>query len=129
MNYLDVSPMITALRESPNQFEFTYRSLHHIPSQHRFYFDPKGAVRIDAHCECSSLAVDNRQERALHEAFNDWRVNYWSVLQVNREFARHFGPPTGIRALLIALTERLHRALLQFGHKKAGYQGFRAPAE
>ncbi len=129
MNYLDVSPMITALNGSPDHFEFTYGSLHHIPSRHRFYFDPKGGVRVDAHCDCSSLAVDSQQERALNEAFNEWRVNYWSVLQINRDFASHFAPPTGVRKLLINLTAWLHRALLQGGHRTARYEAFKVPAE
>jgi hypothetical protein len=86
-------------------------------------------VRIDAHCECSSLAVDSRQEPALNGAFSDWRVNYWSVLQINREFASHFDPPRGIRRRLIDLTAWLQRALLRYGHNKGGYQGFKVPAE
>lgn len=129
MNYLDVNPMITALRASPDQFEFSYGSLHHIPSRHRFHFDPSGRVQIDAHCDCSSLAVDSRQEPALREAFNDWRAGYWSVLQINREFALHFAPPTGLRRFLIKLTERLHNALLRQGRTHAGYRDYKVPAE
>ena len=129
MNYLDASPMISALSGSPDHFEFTYGSLHHIPSRHRFYFDPNGGVRVDAHCDCSSLVVHSRQERALNEAFNAWRVNYWSVLQINREFASHFDPPMGVRRLLIDLTVWMHHALLRGGHRKPSYQDFKVPAE
>ena len=50
MTYLDVSPMITSLRTSPDTFEFTKGYLNHIPSQHRFQFDSGGRVRLDAQC-------------------------------------------------------------------------------
>ena len=61
MTYLDVSPMIHALRASPDQFEFNSGSLHHVPSRHRFQFD-EGRVRVDAHCDCAFLNVEHRQE-------------------------------------------------------------------
>src|SRR4029078_5832344 len=69
MATLDVSPMISALRNNPNSFEFTGGSLHHIPSRHTFKFARKGHVHLDAECGCSLLAVSNDQESALVEAF------------------------------------------------------------
>ena len=76
MSYLDVSPMITALRTTPDVFEFTKGSLHHIPSRHRFGFGPTGDVRIDAYCGCASLMVSKDQQVQLYEAFNEWRASY-----------------------------------------------------
>jgi hypothetical protein len=112
MAYLDVSPMISSLRSSPETFEFSRGSLHHIPSRHRFQFDGKGQVRVDAHCNCACLMVSKEQETNLYQAFNEWRASYWRPLEINRQFAAHFAPPPAWRRILIALTERLHRALL-----------------
>jgi hypothetical protein len=122
MYYLDASPMISALRDSPNSFEFTRGSLHHIPSRHRFLFDQGGRVRIDAGCDCADLAVDKAQEPALFEAFNHWRTDYWRPLEINRQFAAHFNPPSPWRQVLINLVERLHRALLAERHETKAVQ-------
>src|SRR5262245_59922014 len=130
MSYLDVSPLVTALRTSPDTFEFTRGSLHHIPSRHRFKFDPQGGVRLDAHCSCSFLSIRKEQEASLHEAFQEWRVNYWRPIEINREFAAHFAPPSAWRRFLIALTARLHRALLRQPSRDHAYKDHLAvPAE
>jgi len=112
MAYLDVNPMISALRSSPAQFEFTRGSLYHIPSGHRFQFDRAGHVRLDAQCSCSSLTVSEEQQATLFQAYGEWRSGYWRPIEINREFAAHFAPPSGWRRLLIELTARLHRALI-----------------
>ena len=129
MQYLNVSPMISALRVSPDHFEFTSGSLHHIPSRHRFQFDRGGRVYIDAQCDCSLLAVTSAQETELCEAFRDWRMAYWSPLQINREFAAHFAPHKGLRGMLIALTAWMHRALLRQSQGKSHLRDFTVPAE
>jgi hypothetical protein len=128
MTYLDVSPMIHALRASPDQFEFSSGSLHHIPSRHRFQFD-EGRVRVDAHCDCAFLAVEHRQETALCEAFQEWHVNYWRPVEINREFASHFTRPSWIRRALINLTERLHRWLMTQPQHQEAYKSCNVPAE
>src|ERR1043165_307891 len=112
MAQLNVSPMISALQSNPDHFEFTAGSLHHIPSRHRFQFDRKGLTGIDTPCGCASLEVSREQEAVLFEAFNDWKANYWRPMQINREFASHFELPLW-RLVLLALTRRLHRALLE----------------
>ena len=112
MSYLDVDPVIAALRTTPNAFEFTGGALHHIPSRHLFYFEPNGGVRLAAECNCSYLTLKDEQQPALTEAFSQWRVNYWRPLEINRQFAEHFNPPSGWRRVLLRLTERLQRALL-----------------
>ncbi len=45
MAYLDVSPMIVALRTSPSDFEMKRGWLRHFPSRHEFKFDSEGNVR------------------------------------------------------------------------------------
>ena len=37
--FLDVSPMIEALRFQPEDFDFEKGWLNHVPSRHRFQFD------------------------------------------------------------------------------------------
>jgi hypothetical protein len=116
MTYLDVNPMITALGTNPDHFAFSRGSLQHIPSGHRFAFNPKGQVRIDAQCACSDLEVRKDQEEELFQAFSDWRQNYWRPLEINRQFAAHFTLPLW-RRVLLALTRRLHHALLRHSEK------------
>jgi len=129
MAYLDVNPMITALRTSPDAFEFTKGSLHHIPSRHRFQFDQAGRVRVDAQCNCSSLTVSKDQEAMLFGAFGEWRASYWRPIEINRQFAAHFNPPSGWRRLLIELTGRLHRALLARSGGMHAHEKVAVPAE
>ena len=130
MSYLDVSPMVTALRSSPETFEFTGGSLHHIPSRHRFKFSDRGNVRLDAQCNCSFLTIRKEQEAGLYEAFQEWRASYWRPIEINREFAAHFAPPPPWRRFLIDLTARLHRFLLrQPGSAHAHKEHVAVPAE
>jgi hypothetical protein len=130
MNYLDVSPLVSALRTSPETFEFTSGSLHHIPSRHRFKFSPDGSVRLHAQCSCSFLSIRKDQEAGLHEAFQEWRVNYWRPIEINREFAAHFEPLPAWRRFLIELTARLHRFLLsQPSRAHADKEHIAVPAE
>ena len=129
MAYLDVSPMITALRTSPDTFEFTRGQLLHIPSQHRFRFDSSGNVRLDAECSCAMLRVRDEQQAPLFQAYNEWRASYWRPLEINRQFAEHFDPPTGLRKFLLALTARLHRALKTRSHRQHEHDKVAVPAE
>jgi len=91
--YLDVSPMISALRFQPDDFEFKHGWLHHVPSRHRFQFDKMGRVTIDALCGCASLSVKPEQTDELVSMFKTWRREYWFPLETNREFASHFRKP------------------------------------
>ncbi len=61
--YLDVSPMISALRFQPDDFEFKHGWLRYVPSRHHFQFDKLGRVTIDALCACASLSVRPRTDR------------------------------------------------------------------
>ena len=90
---LDVGPLIAALRFQPSDFEYSHGALNHVPSRHRFQFDRKGRVTIDAHCGCAVLSVKPEQAAELHSMFQTWRRDYWLPLETNREFASHFAEP------------------------------------
>jgi hypothetical protein len=109
MAYLNVSPMISALQDYPETFSFESGELYHIPSRHRFQFDSQDHVTVDANCDCSSLRVSAEQEGVLYDAYQHWQTNYWRAVEINREFATHFAPPSRFRAWLIRFTGWLHR--------------------
>jgi hypothetical protein len=93
MAYLDVSPMIGALRESPSDFDLSDGRLRHMPSGHRLVFDPFGGnARIDAFCACTTLQISRPQSQELQMAFRQWKQDYWRAVEINREFAGHFRP-------------------------------------
>ncbi|MGH6818818.1 MAG: hypothetical protein ACREC1_08615 [Methylovirgula sp.] len=93
MAYLDVSPMIGALCESPYDFDMSGGRLRHMPSGHRVVFDPFGGnARIDAFCACATLQISRPQSAELLMAFRQWKQDYWRVVEINREFAGHFRP-------------------------------------
>ena len=93
VRYLDVAPMIAALRFQPSDFEYAHGWLNHVPSRHRFQFDRKGRVTIDALCGCAAMSVRPEQADELHTMFKTWRQFYWQPLETNREFASHFEQP------------------------------------
>jgi hypothetical protein len=94
MSFLDVGPIIGALRTRPADFEMDQGWLLHFPSRHRFQVDEDGTVRIDARCDCALLHVKHEQGRELWNAFQTWHAAYWRPTEINREFAWHFRPPT-----------------------------------
>jgi hypothetical protein len=113
--YLDVSPMTAALRTTPDEFEMDHGWLHHIPSRHRLSFGPKGEVLLRAACDCTLLAVKPEQEGVLATAFEEWRLNYWRTVEINREFSAHFRHPSAFRRMLIKLAAGTHRWLMRGG--------------
>ena len=121
MSYLDVSPMMVALRVTPEDFELNHDWLLHIPSGHGFVFDPRGRARVIAHCDCALLAINPEQQRQLFTCFNDWKENYWFPKQVNAEFASHFKSRSFFRQMLIDLTSWLHGRLVR-GNQHRDYQ-------
>lgn len=92
MAYLDITPTIDALRSRPADFELRHGALVHRPSRHAFHFNDWGA-QVDAQCDCALLTISLEQSRDLKAAFEAWRSEYWRVVEINREFARHFRPP------------------------------------
>lgn len=93
---LDVDPMIAALQFQPADFELSHGWLRHMPSRHRFKFDKKGRVTIDARCECSGQSVSHEQGEQLYRAFTAWQQFYWRPHEIDREFASHFERPTAL---------------------------------
>jgi hypothetical protein len=106
MAYLDVSPMITALRTQASDFELSRGWLKHAPSRHRFKFDKYGNVTIDARCDCAMLSVAPEQGQELWQEFQVWRDVYWRPVEINREFASHFRAPNAFQRIL----RRIHLA-------------------
>ena len=100
MAYLDVSPMIVALRERPDEFEQRGKWLLHTPSRHSFRFDCEGNVRLRASCKCALLSIEKQQGQVLWQAFQDWHQAYWWPTVVNRQFALHFRRPSLWRRLI-----------------------------
>lgn len=112
--YLDAGPMIRALNEDPEAFETRGNCLHHRPSRHWLSFDAKGNARIFARCSCAELSISPEQSAELRTAVANWKETYWRqqiaraaaarrVAEINREFARHFGPKTRWRRALDAV--------------------------
>jgi hypothetical protein len=128
MAYLDVSPMITALQRSPDQFAFATGSLHHIPSGHSFEFDRSGLVDLRAQCACSHLEISRDQEKQLFEAFRTWQVSYWRPLEINKQFADHFALSWWQRAL-VATTGWLFRVSLKLARRPHELESASVPAE
>ena len=55
--FIDVSPMISALRFRPTDFEYARGRLVHVPSRHRFLFNHEGRMTILAACGCSDRQI------------------------------------------------------------------------
>lgn len=85
--------MISALQFQPSDFELSQGWLKHVPSRHRFKFDRKGGVTIDARCECANQSINREQGGELFQAFTAWRQYYWQPLQIDQGFAGHFAKP------------------------------------
>src|SRR3954453_18094340 len=104
MAYLDISPMLTALREAPSEFDLRRGQLRHVPSRHTFGFTLEGrAVVTRTSCDCAALRVSQHQSAALKAALDAAPVPYWDPLLVRkaenrgaarttRISARHFQP-------------------------------------
>ena len=118
MAYLDVSPMMTSLRTTPEDFEINDGWLHHKPSRHDFKFDPDGNVQLRAQCDCAQLSVQAEQGRTLAAAYRHWEAHYWRPLLINQEFASHFRR-SAVRQFLIDVAAWLHRRLMQAPHRHA----------
>jgi hypothetical protein len=113
MPYLDINPMITGLRTTPDEFELVDGWLNHTRSSHSFRFDRNDEVELRAACNCTLLAIRPEQRRELEKCFREWESSYWRPLQINCEFASHFLRKPGLRQIMIVLTGRLHRWLLR----------------
>ncbi len=118
MSYLDVAPLITALRDTPEEFELAGGWLRHVRSWHSFRIGPQDRVEIRAVCDCVLLSVRPQQEREFAGGFREWQSAYWRPLQINREFASHFGRRARLLQWAIDGTGALHRWLLRRGRDR-----------
>jgi hypothetical protein len=103
MAYLDLTPMLQAMRTRPSEFEMQGTYLRHIPSHHLLNFDIWGNARVHARCDCAMLDVSRDQSEEMKAAISAWKVVYWEphlarveaerrAAKINREFASHFRP-------------------------------------
>jgi hypothetical protein len=112
MAYLEISPMIAALRDRPTDFEVDRGWLVHFPSQHCFMFDRVGNVAMRARCECAHLSVRIEQGQELWVAYREWHTSYWRPIEINREFAAHFGRPNVLQRAFRRVLAKARRVLL-----------------
>lgn len=122
MAYLDLTPMLGAMRERPQDFDLTWGgSLRHMPSCHLVSFDWRGNAVVAARCSCAMLTVSRQQSQELKEAMAAWKVLYWEprvaqimadqrARKINEEFAAHFRPSL-LRRVWTRLFHRAARAL------------------
>jgi len=114
MAYLDLTPMLQAMRTRPSEFEMQGSYLRHKPSHHLLNFDIWGNARVHARCDCAMLDVTREQSEEMKAAIAAWKVVYWEphlaqleaerrAAQINREFASHFQPPGLWRRFLAML--------------------------
>jgi len=105
MAYLDLTPMLQAMRARPSEFEMQGSYLRHMPSHHLLNFDIWGNARVHARCDCAMLDVSRDQSEEIKAAIAAWKVVYWEphlaqieaekrAAKINREFSAHFRPPT-----------------------------------
>lgn len=111
MAYLNVTPMLEAMRARPYEFEMQGSYFHHIPSDHRVQFDLWGNARVHAQCDCHMLDISREQSGELKTALAVWKAYFWQprleaiaaekrAAKINRQFASHFRPPGLFRRFL-----------------------------
>jgi len=116
MAYLDLTPMLQAMRARPSEFEMQGSYLRHMPSHHLLNFDIWGNARVHARCDCAMLDVSREQSEEIKAAIAAWKVVYWEphlaqieaekrAAKINREFSSHFQPP-GLWQRFLALFRR-----------------------
>jgi hypothetical protein len=101
MAYLDLTPMLEAIRTRPSEFDMQDSYLRHIPSRHLLTFNIRGNAQVHARCDCAMLDVSREQSEEMKAAISAWKVVYWAphlaqiaaekrAAKINREFASHF---------------------------------------
>jgi hypothetical protein len=107
MSFLDLDPIIAALRTRPADFEMDGKWLYHFPSHHRFKVDQKGNVILDARCDCALLRARREQGQELWDAFQIWHSAYWRPVEINEKF----GSPNIWRRFCRSLRARVRRSI------------------
>ncbi len=99
--YLDLGPMLEAIRERPREFDVRGRYFRDCRNRHRFFFDSHGVVHVDAGSAGAELAIRPEQSEELKQAIHHWEETYWRpflaskaaerrVAEINRAFTAHF---------------------------------------
>jgi hypothetical protein len=107
MTYLDLNPVIIAIRARPDEFEVSGGNLHHSVSRHSFAFEKDGRVQVFANCNCITLSTRPEQRSVFRAAYEEWHASYWRAIEINREFATHFPAPGRWRRLCVHVLTRL----------------------
>ncbi|HZS84093.1 MAG TPA: hypothetical protein VFA50_14560 [Stellaceae bacterium] len=140
MAYLDLTPMLQAMRARPSEFEMQGTYLRHIPSHHLLNFDIWGNARVHARCDCAMLDVSREQSEEMKAAIAAWKVVYWEphlaqieaekrAAKINREFASHFRPSLWQKFLALFRREDQALPLLPLDDEPAGTPAATGPAE
>ena len=92
MAYLDISPVLTALRERPNEFTVSDGWVQQHSSRYRLKAQVDGHVLVETEDGSAGPLISCSQGFDLFRAIENWRVNYWIPREVNRIFARQIRP-------------------------------------
>jgi len=92
MAYLDMSPVLTALRERPHEFIVSDGWVRQHSSPYRLKAQVDGHVLVETEDSSPSPLISCSQGFDLFRAIENWRVNYWIPREVNRIFARQIRP-------------------------------------
>jgi hypothetical protein len=91
MAYLDMSPVLTALRERPHEFTVSDGWVRQRSSPYRLKAQFDGHVLVETEDGSVSPLISCSQSH-LFRAIENWRVDYWIPREVNRIFARQIRP-------------------------------------
>jgi hypothetical protein len=116
MRTLDLTPMMSAMRDRPGDFIFESPWLRHRPSCHSFLIFGGVLARIETPCSCGELRPNPSQTDEFASVFNSWMSIYWQPLQahraaegraaeINRQFTAHFRPPSRLTRLRMRLAD------------------------
>jgi hypothetical protein len=109
--YLDVGPMILALRQKPSEFEIRYDRLRHRPSRHLLAFHRNVGGRIVARCNCTEFPIRPEQAAALSAAISNWERSYWRPLMAREAAERRMTWINLISARDFGVTALWHQAI------------------
>jgi hypothetical protein len=119
---LDLTPLMTAMRNRPSEFEMQEPWLRHRPSGHSFLIQSGVLIRIEARCGCAELRAEPSQAAEFGRVLDAWIFGYWRPLQIgraaerraaeiNRQFTAHFRPPSQLARVARRLADAWRAAV------------------